>query len=181
MLPTENTTFLITGAYGFIGAWIVKRLLDSNVKVVLFDHSSDPQRLRLIMSEDEIARAEAVTGDITDPEAITPLLEKYGVSHIIHLAGLQVPTCRTSPLLGATVNVLGTINVFESARKTKAPIKRIVYASSAAVFGMVEYDRPLREDEATRPATHYGAFKRCNEDNAGVYYLDHGINSIGLR
>jgi nucleoside-diphosphate-sugar epimerase len=177
----ENTTFLITGAYGFIGAWIVKRLLKSDARVILFDQSSDPRRLRLIMSDDEIDRANMVIGDITDPDAITPILAKYSVSHIIHLAGLQVPTCRANPRLGAMVNVLGTINVFEAASKNRDSIKRIVYASSAAVFGMVEDGHALREDEATHPATHYGAFKRCNEDNARVYFLDHGINSIGLR
>jgi nucleoside-diphosphate-sugar epimerase len=177
----ENTTFLITGAHGFIGAWIVKRLLKSDARVILFDQSADPRRLQLIMSDEEIARAHVAIGDITDPDALIPILEKYGVTHIIHLAGLQVPICRTNPRLGAMVNVLGTINVFEAARKSKDSIQRIVYASSAAVFGMVEDGHPLTEDEATNPATHYGAFKRCNEDNARVYYLDHGINSIGLR
>jgi UDP-glucose 4-epimerase len=177
----ENTTFLITGAHGFIGAWIMKRLLSANARVILFDQSSDPRRLRLIMSNEEIARAPLVIGDITDPEALTPIIKKYGVNHIIHLAGLQVPICRTNPRQGAMVNVLGTINVFEAARTSKELIKRIVYASSAAVFGVTSDDHPLSENEATHPATHYGAFKRCNEDNARVYYLDHGINSIGLR
>ena len=106
----ENTTFLITGAHGFIGAWIVKRLLRSNARAILFDQSDDPRRLRLIMDDEEIARAPIILGDITDPEALSPLIEKYGVSHIIHLAGLQVPTCRTNPRQGALVNILGTIN-----------------------------------------------------------------------
>jgi UDP-glucose 4-epimerase len=180
-ISEENATFLITGAHGFIGAWVVKRLLEFNARVILFDQSADPRRLRLIMSDKEIARAPVITGDITDTDAITPVLEKYGVNHIIHLAGLQVPTCRSNPRLGALVNVLGTINVFEAARKTKESIQSIVYASSAAVFGMVAEDRPLSEGDAAQPATHYGAFKRCNEDNARVYHLDHGINSIGLR
>jgi len=177
----QNTTFLITGAHGFIGAWIVKRLVNSNARVVLFDLSADPKRLRLIMSDEEITRPQMVIGDITDPEALPPVIEKYNVSHIIHLAGLQVPTCRANPRQGAMVNIVGTLNVFEAACKSKESIKRIVYASSAAVFGMTADDHPLSEGEATHPATHYGAFKRCNEDNARVYYLDHGIHSIGLR
>lgn len=177
----ENTTFLITGAHGFIGAWVAKRLLSSNARVVLFDQCADPRRLRLIMSDEEIARAQVAIADITDPEALTPIIEKHSVTHIIHLAGLQVPTCRVNPRQGAMVNIVGTINVFEAASKSKESIKRIVYASSAAVFGMTTDDQPLSEGEATHPATHYGAFKRCNEDNARVYYLDHGIDSIGLR
>ena len=177
----ENTTFLITGAHGFIGAWIVKRLLSSSARVVLFDQSADPRRLRLILDDEEIARAPVILGDITDPQALSPIIEKYGVSHIIHLAGLQVPTCRANPRQGAMVNIVGTINVFEAAHKSKGMINKVVYASSAAVFGMTAEDHPLSEGEATHPATHYGAFKRCNEDNARVYYLDHEIDSIGLR
>jgi nucleoside-diphosphate-sugar epimerase len=49
------------------------------------------------------------------------------------------------------------------------------------VFGIIEEERALTEHDAPQPATHYGAFKRCNEDNARVYYLDHGVNSVGLR
>ena len=176
-----NTTFLVTGAHGFIGAWIVKRLLASDARVVIFDQSPDPRRLRLIMNDDDIGRATVITGDITDPEALSPVIDKFAVTHIIHLAGLQVPICRVNPRLGAMVNVVGTINVLEATRRAGDSIKRVVYASSAAVFGMMEEDRPLTERDSTQPATHYGAFKRCNEDNARVYYLDNGVNSIGLR
>lgn len=175
-----NTTFLVTGAHGFIGAWIVKRLLAGDARVVIFDQSSDPRRLRMIMNDDEIARAIVVAGDITDAEALSPIIEKLAVTHLIHLAGLQVPICRGDPRLGAMVNVVGTINVFEAARRAPS-ISRLVYASSAAVFGIMEEDRPLTERDAAHPETHYGAYKRCNEDNARVYYLDNGVNSIGLR
>ena len=58
--------YLVTGAHGFIGAWVVKRLLGSNYNVVIFDQSADPHRLRLIMDDDEIARATFLAGDITD-------------------------------------------------------------------------------------------------------------------
>ena len=176
-----SATFLVTGAHGFIGAWIVKRLLADNARLVIFDQSRDPRRLRLIMNDDEIARATLITGDITEPEALSPIIDKFGVTHIIHLAGLQVPICKANPRLGAMVNVIGTINVFEAARRAGDSIQRVVYASSAAVFGMMEKERPLTERDAANPATHYGAFKRCNEDNARVYHQDAGVNSIGLR
>ena len=174
-------TFLVTGAHGFIGAWIVKRLLSGGSRVVIFDESADSQRLRLIMNDDQIIRAQAITGDITEADALLPIIERFEISHIIHLAGLQVPTCRTNPRRGAAVNVIGTINVFEAARQSGSSIQRVVYASSAAVFGTVEDDRPLTERDAPRPLTHYGAFKHCNENNARVYFLDHGIRSVGLR
>jgi len=177
----SNDTFLVTGAHGFIGAWVVKQLVSQNTRVIIFDQSPDPRRLRMIMDDESIAKATFITGDITEAESLLPIIQKHGVTHIIHLAGLQVPTCKANPRLGAMVNVIGTINVFEAARQAKELVKRVVYASSAAVFGVVGEDRPLVESDAADPATHYGAFKRCNEDNARVYYLDQGVNSIGLR
>src|SRR5207248_5817237 len=98
---------------------------------------------------------------------------------IIHLAGLQVPTCKADPVAGAFVNVIGTLNVFESAKAISA--ERVVYASSAAVFGAGDADHPLDESAACEPATHYGVFKRTNEGNARVYFLDHRLNTVGLR
>jgi len=176
-----DKTFLITGAHGFIGAWVVKRLLATGARVVTFDQSPDAHRLRLIMSDAEISRAQRVLGDITDANSLPPIIEEYQVTHIIHIAGLQVPTCRANPRLGAMVNVVGTINVFEAPLRAAGQVNKIVYASSAAVFGGTGANRPLTERDAPQPTTHYGAFKRCNEANAHVYFLDHGVNSIGLR
>jgi nucleoside-diphosphate-sugar epimerase len=65
MAALSDQPFLITGAHGFIGAWIVKRLLAANAEVVIFDRADDPRRLRLIMHDGEIARARFVKGDIT--------------------------------------------------------------------------------------------------------------------
>ena len=174
-------TFLVTGAHGFIGAWVVKRLLDAGERVVRFDASPDARRLRLIMDDEEIERARLATGDITEADALTSLVEEFGVTCVIHLAGLQVPTCRAETRLGALVNVVGTINVFEAARRAGVRIKKIVYASSAAVFGASDEGRPITERDEAQPATHYGVFKRCNEGSARVYYLDHGLSSVGLR
>ena len=171
--------YLVTGAHGFIGAWVVKRLLASNFKVIIFDNSPDPHRLRLIMDEDEIGRAAFVSGDITDGDMVSRVVREREITNIIHLAGLQVPTCRANPRLGAMVNVIGTINVFEAAKNSGGRVKRIAYASSAAVFG--KSDGPAPEDQAGGMNTHYGAFKRCSEDNARVYFLENGVSSAGLR
>jgi nucleoside-diphosphate-sugar epimerase len=180
-LSDNSQTFLITGAHGFIGAWIVKRLLERGTRVVIFDKSADAQRLRLIMSEAEISQAEIVTGDITEAGSLSPVIDRFEVTNLIHLAGLQVPTCRSDPGLGAMVNVIGTINVFEAARQARDQINNVTYASSAAVFGLVDEEHAMTECDEPRPSTHYGVFKRCNEGNARVYHLDHGVNSIGLR
>jgi nucleoside-diphosphate-sugar epimerase len=176
-----HQTFLITGAHGFIGAWVTKRLLMADARVIVFDMSADARRLRLIMDEEEISRTRVVTGDITEAGSLAPLIEDESITHIIHLAGLQVPTCKADPRLGAMVNVIGTINVFEAARRAAGQIERIVYASSAAVFGRSDDDRPVTERDSPAPTSHYGVFKRCNEGNARVYYMDHGLSSVGLR
>src|SRR5918912_924445 len=178
---TEGKTFLLTGAHGFIGAWVTKRLLGAGARVVIFDRDADPRRLRLVMDEVEVARTTVVKGDITDARALPPLLEEFEVEHLIHLAGLQGPTCRADPRAGALVNVVGTINVFEAARLSAGRVKRIVYASSAAVYGSSEDGRAVNERDEPQPSTHYGVFKRANEGSARVYYLDHGISSVGLR
>ncbi len=173
--------YLVTGAHGFIGAWVVKRLLVDSAGVVIFDKSADPHRLRLIMDDDEISRPHVIEGDITDGDLVSQVVEKNQVTHIIHLAGLQVPTCRAQTRLGAMVNVIGTINIFEAAKNADGRIKKVVYASSAAVFGAREDGQPVSENDAGGMTTHYGAFKRCNEDNARVYFYDNGIGSVGLR
>jgi nucleoside-diphosphate-sugar epimerase len=177
----NGKSFLITGAHGFIGAWVVKLLLAQNARVVIFDKSVDADRLRLIMSEEEIARAEVVVGDVTEAGCLSPVIDSHQVTNLIHLAGLQVPTCRSDPRLGAMVNVIGTINVFEAARRAIDQITNVTYASSAAVFGQMEEEHAMTERDEPRPTTHYGVFKRCNEGNALVYHLEHGVNSIGLR
>jgi nucleoside-diphosphate-sugar epimerase len=174
-------TFLLTGAYGFIGAWIVKQLLASDARIVIFDLSEGAQRLRLIMEDEEIARVTPVQGDIVNRDALSEVIERFSVTNVIHLAGLQVPVCRADPPRGALVNVVGTINVFEAVRRVGKQINNVVYASSAAVFGKTENGRVVTERDEPESSSHYGVFKRCNEGNARVYHLDHGVSSIGLR
>lgn len=174
-------SILVTGSSGFLGAWIVKDLAAHQIPIVLYDRDSDERRLEQI-SPTRPSNLIAVEGDITDVERIRRVIEAHGVKAIIHLAGLQIPVCRENPILGASVNVGGTLAVFEAARQIGS-VKQIVYASSAAVIGPEEsYQRGLiPNDAALHPATHYGVFKQCNEGNARVYFQDHGISSIGLR
>src|SRR5213080_3359263 len=174
-----SQAYFITGAQGCIGSWIVKALAERGDTAVVFDRSEDTRRLEAIIQPDELQRVRFATGDITDVAAVRSALASSGAGRIIHLAGLQVPTCKADPVAGAFVNVIGTLNVFESAKAVGA--ERVVYASSAAVFGAGDADCPLDESAACEPATHYGVFKRTNEGNARVYFLDHGLNTVGLR
>lgn len=171
--------YFITGAQGCIGAWVVKALAERGDTPVVFDRSGDAGRLRAIMPADVLVRVRFVVGDITDAAAVQAAFKESKAGRVIHLAGVQVPTCKADPPLGALINVVGTLNIFEAAREIGA--ERIVYASSAAVFGMSEDGEPLDENAASEPATHYGVFKRTNEGNARVYFLDHGLSSVGLR
>ena len=174
-------SILVTGSSGFIGAWIVKDLLERRKKLVLFDRDPSQRRLSDIMSRGA-HNLTTIAGDITDLSALRDLLDKHEVTSIIHLAGLQIPTCRADPIAGAQVNVGGTLAVFEAARQA-GTIQQIVYASSAAVIGPEERYPAGRipNDAPLYPATHYGVFKQCNEGNAQIYLQDHGINSVGLR
>ena len=173
--------FLVTGAHGFIGAWVAKRLIEGGHQAVLFDQNPRPHRLQLIMDDEDLARAEFVAGDITDPATLPAIIGKHGIDHIIHLAALQIPACRANPRLGALVNVVGSVNVLEAAAQSGGQVRRVVYASSAAVYGRPVGDRPATEEDAFAPESLYGAFKRCNEDNARVYFMEKGVPSIGLR
>ena len=174
---------LITGGYGFIGAWIAKSLLARGDEVFAYDLKEDPRRLRLLLPDEQVRRVRFVPGDVTDLPRLTAALRDHAVTHVIHLAGLQVPTCRADPLLGAKVNVLGTLAVFEAVKALGPQVQRVVYASSSAVFGGPEkYPAASQGDDAPLiPSTHYGVFKCCNEGNARIYHQDHGITSVGLR
>src|SRR6266550_1497254 len=171
--------YFITGAQGCIGSWIVKALAERGDTTVVFDRSADSRRLDAIMKSDDLKRVRFVKGDITDAAALLAALQRSSARRVMHLAGLQVPSCQADPAAGALVNVVGTLNVFEAARAVD--VERVVYASSAAVFGLSEDDAPLDETAACEPGTHYGVFKRTNEGNARVYFLAHGLSSVGLR
>jgi nucleoside-diphosphate-sugar epimerase len=172
-------TYFITGAQGCIGSWIVKALAERGDTAVVFDRSADSRRLSAIMERADLERVLFITGDVTNAASVLSALQESSARRVIHLAGLQVPTCQADPAAGALVNVVGTLNVFEAVRLTGA--ERVVYASSAAVFGMSEDDKPLDETATCEPGTHYGVFKRTNEGNARVYFLTHGLSSVGLR
>jgi nucleoside-diphosphate-sugar epimerase len=184
---------LLTGGYGCIGSWITKNLLERGERVWIYDLKEDPKRMRLIMDEEAIRRVQFIEGDVTDLSRLRGALSTHQITHIVHLAGLQVPVCRADPILGAKVNVIGTLAVFEAVRPLQGQIQRLVYTSSAAVFGPPEHYLPsppgrgvggegrLPDDALLTPSTHYGVFKCCNEGNARIYFQDAGISSVGLR
>jgi len=174
-------TYLITGAMGCIGAWAVHHLLERGDDVVSFDLSEDTARLRLLMDEGTLSKVTFVQGDLTDTGAVADVFTDHGITHVIHLAAMQVPMVRANPVLGSRVNVTGTVNVFEGA--LAAGVTHIAYASSIAVYGP-QSDYPpglVANDAPRRPRTLYGVFKVANEDTAKIYHQDHGVTSTALR
>jgi nucleoside-diphosphate-sugar epimerase len=174
---------LLTGGYGCIGSWIARLLLERGDQAFIYDLKEDTHRMRQIMTEEQVRRVTFVPGDVTDLPSLKSAIERHSITHVVHLAGLQVPVCRANPILGAKVNVLGTLAVFEAVRESQERVQRLVYASSAAVFGPPESYPPgrLGDDVSLVPTTQYGYFKCCNEGNARIYFQDHGLSSIGLR
>jgi UDP-glucuronate 4-epimerase len=173
--------YLVTGAMGCIGAWVARSLVQEGAAVIALDASTDDHRLRLIMNEDQMAHILRVQADITDLQAVERIVKDQGITNIIHLAALQLPFCKADPSLGAGVNVVGTVNLFEAARR--AGITRLSYASSIGVFGLSdEYpDGIVRDDSDPRPRSLYGVYKQANEGTARVYWWDYGVSSVGLR
>ena len=114
--------------------------------------------------------------DITDLTALERVIDEREITNVIHLAALQVPFVRADPVLGARVNVLGTVNVLEAVRRRGEKMGPVVYASSIAVYGAAG---TLAADD--HPGTLYGVFKRDNESTALRYFEDYGVSSIGLR
>jgi len=180
--PAER--FLVTGALGCLGAWTVATLVREGASVTALDIGQDARRLRQIMTDDEFSYVRFEAGDITDLAAIERVLDDREVTNLIHLAALQVPFCRADPPRGALVNVVGTVNVFEAARRRADRMAPVVYTSSIAVYSAGDADPAtgrLTTGAIPHPANHYGVYKQANEGNARIYWLDSGLSSIGVR
>lgn len=175
------STYIVTGALGCIGAWSLYHLVKRGERVVSFDISDTSHRLDLLLSAEEQKAITFVRGDLADATQVLEAFQKHQVTHVLHLAALQVPFCRANPVKGAQVNVVGTINVFEAAKQTNIP--HVAYASSIAVYGPPnDYPPgPIAHDALFLPRTLYGTYKQANEVSAKVYWQDHQLSSTALR
>ena len=178
---TANEHFLVTGAAGCIGAWVLRNLVKEGIPVTVLDLDAKRHRLQLLLTDEEITRIHFVQGDISDFPTVENVLKECHATRVIHLAALQLPFCKADPLAGARVNVVGTVNIFEAAKRFG--LQNLVFASSTAVYGISEEypEEPLSHDALLKPRSHYGVYKQANEGTAKVYFLDDGIRSIGLR
>lgn len=159
---------LLTGGTGFLSAWVARRLLAAGHSVRLFDWDTNRTMLVAVLGEEGRA-LELRQGNIAD--AGTVAKAALGCDGMVHLAAVLTPACQADPIRGATVNLLGTLAMFEAAKRHG--IRQVAYASSAAVYGP--------DGGAPQPTTQYGAFKLACELSARVYWLEHGLASVGLR
>jgi len=171
---------LVTGALGCVGAWAVKAILDDGDEPVGYDLGDADHRLRLVLSPEERESLTLVRGDITDADALGRVLDDERITRVVHLAALQVPFCRENPALGARVNVVGTVNVFEAVGARLDRIPGVAYASSAAVYGPAD-PSPAPESGGLAPGTIYGVYKLANEGTARLYAAESAVPSVGIR
>lgn len=180
-MTLQPKTFLVTGGLGCLGAWTLYHLVKQGQHAVCFDLSDNRHRLRLLLTPEEQQRITFVHGDLRDFAQVQSTFAEHAITHVIHLAALQIPFCKADPVQGAQVNVVGTVNVFEAARLQG--IKHLAQASSIAVYGPPgAYTQDILPDDAPfDPRTLYGVYKVATENIARVYWEDHTLSSIALR
>ena len=152
---------LVTGGNGFLGKALSRALLAEGRKVVSLDVAA---------ADDPVPGVVQEVSDILDLDGVYSMAERRGIGAIVHLAAMVIPACRANPVKGAEVNVIGHINLLETARRLG--IRHFLYTSSVAARPRGPFDSPVNL---------YGAYKRCCEDISKIWYLDHGIPSVGLR
>jgi UDP-glucose 4-epimerase len=165
--------FLVTGGGGFIGSHIVEQLLRENHQARVLDNFTTGKRENL----DPNVNLEIMEGDIRDAGTVAAAVS--GVDGVFHEAALvSVPKSVEQPDLSFDINARGTFNVFEAARK--AGVRRIVYASSAAVYGDNE-TLPLMETFTPIPLSPYGLDKLYTEQLGALYQSLYGQEMFALR
>ena len=166
----------VTGGAGYIGSALVNRLIENGYDVVSIDNLSrgDYAHLRRVGAQE---RAELFEGDIRNEGLLEKLIgEADAIAHLAALPGLVL--CREKPEEAISINVFGTHQVLEAARRLD--IGKVVFCSSAAVYGK-PVKIPVTEAHPLRPLNLYGVTKLSGEKLMEVYWDNHGIETITLR
>jgi UDP-glucose 4-epimerase len=174
-----GSTVLVTGGAGLVGSHIVDQLLAAGAgEVRVLDNLVRGRREHLAQAEAQGGRRLRFTeADIRDPAAVDRAVD--GCDYVLHQAALRITLCAERPRECLDVLVGGTANVLDSA--IKHGVRKVVYASSASVYGAAE---SFPTPEAHHPygnRTLYGAAKLMNEGLARSYREMHGLASVGLR
>ncbi|MCR2823815.1 SDR family oxidoreductase [Lederbergia panacisoli] len=172
----EGTSFLVTGAAGFIGSNLVETILNLGYEVRGLDNFSTGRREN-VEEFLNYENFEFVEGDIRDFEICKNVCE--GVDYVLHQAALgSVPRSMKEPLIYEDNNIKGTANMMEAARL--AGVKRFVYASSSSVYGN-STKLPKVEGEEGNVLSPYALTKKVNEQYGSLYTQQYSLECIGLR
>ena len=177
-------TIFITGGTGCIGSVTIYKLLQSKEveKIVVATRSNNTKLLKLWLGEDLDSRLEFVTLDVSDYNNLKETLLKINPTHIIHLGAYQSPDCSEYHIRGMEINTGGTMALFDAAEKLPN-LKRFVFASSAAVYGMRSMypEETIKEDVPLAPPNHYGIWKLAGEHLARLFYDRTKVPTVCLR
>ncbi len=166
--------YLVTGGAGFIGSHTVDELVRREHDVLVLDDLSTGKKANL---SGVLSKIEFVTASVTNLEAVREACR--GVNRVIHLAAqTSVPRSVKDPLETNLINVTGTLNVLVAARD--AHVKRVVFASSCAVYGKTS-ELPIRESAALHPISPYGISKQAGEAYGRVFQEMYGLEFVALR
>lgn len=172
----ENALFLVTGGAGFIGSNLCEAILDMGYRARCLDNLSTGKREHVQCFE-EHRNYTFVEGDITDPETCMKACE--GVDYVLHQAAWgSVPRSIEMPQYYEKVNIGGTLNMMEAARKQG--VKKFVYASSSSVYGD-HPQLPKREGQEGNVLSPYALTKRADEEYGRLYKTLYGLDTYGLR
>lgn len=173
---------LVTGAAGFIASHIIDKLLNESDNMIIgIDnfYSGTEKNLEFISSKDKNSKFQFIEADIRDFEKLNAIIKEYDIQQLYHLAAIvSVQDSIQNPIVSNEVNVKGTLNVLEASRKNK--VKRIVFSSSAAVYGD-EPTQPKNEASSTKPISPYGYEKLMGEQYMKLYSELYGVETVVLR
>ncbi len=179
-------TILITGAAGFIGWYLAKRVCEENpqAKVIGFDSVNDYYDVTLkeyrLKDLEQFANFEFIKGNLADKEAVTAVFEKYHPEIVVNLAAQAgVRYSIDHPDAYIESNLIGFYNILEACRHY--PVEHLVYASSSSVYGGNKKVPFSTDDKVDNPVSLYAATKKSNELLAHAYSKLYNIPSTGLR
>lgn len=182
----ENKTILVTGAAGFIGSNLTKRLLKeiNNVKIIGLDNMNDYYDVKI--KESRLKELQAfenftfIKGNLADKETINKIFEEYKPEIVVNLAAQAgVRYSITNPDAYIESNLIGFYNILEGCRHN--PVEHLVYASSSSVYGSNKKVPYSTDDKVDNPVSLYAATKKSNELLAHSYSKLYDIPSTGLR